>query len=63
LRRAGIAGSVLAALVGARRHQALGIWSFDDQLKPTEKSGLSFRLGMAFTSLAADHACNRQRPR
>jgi hypothetical protein len=56
LRRAGIAGSVLAGLVGARRHQALAISSLYDELETTEKSGVSYRLGMAFASLSAEHA-------
>lgn len=55
LRRASIAGAVLAALAGAGRNRPLTITSLYRQLETTEKSGVSFRLGMAFAALAAEH--------
>jgi hypothetical protein len=55
LRRAGIAGSVLAALAGAGRTHPLATTTLYRQLETTEKSGVSFRLGMAFAALAAEH--------
>jgi hypothetical protein len=58
LRRAGVAGSVLAALVGAGRNQPLATTTLYRQLETTEKSGVSFRLGMAFAALAAEYVLN-----
>ena len=55
LRRAAIAGEVLAALVGAGRAAPLFTSSLYRGLETTEKSGVSYRLGMAFAAIAAEH--------
>jgi hypothetical protein len=60
LRRAGVAGSSLAALIGAGRHWPLATSSLYQELETTEKSGLSFRLGMAFAAVAAEHVLDVQ---
>lgn len=53
LRRAAIAGEVLAVLVGAGRAAPLFTSSLYRGLETTEKSGVSYRLGMAFAAIAA----------
>jgi hypothetical protein len=55
LRRAAIAGEVLAALVGAGRAAPLSTSSLYRDLETTEKSGISYRLGMAFAAIASEH--------
>jgi hypothetical protein len=55
LRRAAIAGEVLAALVGAGRAAPLLTSSLYRNLETTEKSGVSYRLGMAFAAIASEH--------
>jgi hypothetical protein len=53
-RRVAIAGTVLSALVGKTREQPLRTTSLYKRLETTEKSGVSFRLGMAFAAIAAE---------
>jgi hypothetical protein len=55
LRRAAIAGEVLAALVGTGRAAPLSTSSLYRDLETTEKSGVSYRLGMAFAAIASEH--------
>jgi len=54
-RRAAIAGEILAALVGAGRADLLSTSSLYHDLETTEKSGVSYRLGMAFAAIASEH--------
>jgi hypothetical protein len=54
MRRASIAGTVLAAVSGSRRAAPVGTTTLYRRLERTEKGGVSFRLGMAFASLAAE---------
>jgi hypothetical protein len=49
------AGDVLAALVGAGRAAAPSTSSLYRDLETTEKSGVSYRLGMAFAAIASEY--------
>jgi hypothetical protein len=55
LRRVAIASEVLAALVGAGHAAPLLTSSLYRDLETTEKSGVSYRLGMAFAAIASEH--------
>ncbi|MDQ3725390.1 MAG: hypothetical protein M3335_05810 [Actinomycetota bacterium] len=55
MRRAGIMAITHSALVGFRRNQSLQTTQLYQELETTEKSGVSFRLGMAFAVIACEH--------
>lgn len=55
LRRAGIVALVRSSLVGLRRGGPLGTTDLYQQLETTEKSGVSFRLGMALAAVTCEH--------